>query len=82
MYSIRFGVLSSLLSDALVSGFTTGAAIGVLTSQVKDLVGIKLTQVLGKFEIVLVCNRMKIFIALMHLKSLRKNSITPRLNTI
>lgn len=55
MYGIRFGVLSSLLSDSLVSGFTTGAAIVVLTSQVKDLVGIKLTQVIGKYEIVLVC---------------------------
>lgn len=59
MYFVRFGVMSSLLSEALVSGFTTGAAIGVLTSQVKDLVGIPLTQVIGKFEIVLVCNRNK-----------------------
>ncbi|XP_031636337.1 solute carrier family 26 member 10-like [Contarinia nasturtii] len=53
MYVMRFGVLSSLLSESLVSGFTTGAAVGVLTSQVKDLLGIKLTPVIGKFEIVL-----------------------------
>lgn len=38
MYAIRFGVLSSLLSDSLISGFTTGAAIVVLTSQVKILI--------------------------------------------
>lgn len=54
MYVARFGIMSLLLSEALVSGFTTGAAIGVLTSQVKDLFGIKLTPVDGKFEIPLV----------------------------
>lgn len=54
MYVVRFGLLASLLSEALVSGFTTGAAVAVLTSQVKDLIGIKLTPVIGKFEIPLV----------------------------
>lgn len=34
------GIISSLLSETLVSGFTTGAAIHVFTSQVKDLLGI------------------------------------------
>lgn len=57
MYVCRFGMMSLLLSESLVSGFTTGAAVGVLTSQVKDLLGVKLTPVNGKFEIVLVCSR-------------------------
>lgn len=47
MYILRLGIISSLLSETLVSGFTTGAAMHVLTSQVKDLLGIKLT---GKSE--------------------------------
>lgn len=54
MYVLRLGIISSLLSETLVSGFTTGAAIHVFTSQVKDLLGIKLTPVIGNFKIILV----------------------------
>lgn len=42
MWALRLGVLSALLSEALVSGFTTAAAIHVLTSQIKDLLGLSL----------------------------------------
>ncbi|XP_031618524.1 pendrin-like isoform X3 [Contarinia nasturtii] len=42
MYVLRLGIISTLLSETLVSGFTTGAAIHVFTSQVKDLLGITL----------------------------------------
>lgn len=54
MYVLRLGIISSLLSETLVSGFTTGAAIHVFTSQVKDLLGIKLTPVIGNYKIILV----------------------------
>lgn len=54
MYVLRLGIISSLLSETLVSGFTTGAAIHVFTSQVKDLLGIHLTPVVGNFKIILV----------------------------
>lgn len=54
MYILRLGIISSLLSETLVSGFTTGAAIHVFTSQVKDLLGISLTPVTGNFKIILV----------------------------
>lgn len=57
MFVLRLGVISTLLSEALISGFTTGAGVGVVTSQVKDLFGIKLTPVNGNFEIILVINR-------------------------
>ncbi|KAG7202324.1 hypothetical protein KM043_018656 [Ampulex compressa] len=40
MYVMRLGVIASLLSDSLVSGFTTAAAVHVFTSQVKDLFGL------------------------------------------
>ncbi|KAL7034789.1 hypothetical protein ACKWTF_008094 [Chironomus riparius] len=52
MYISRMGVLSFLLSECLVSGFTTGAAIHVFTSQVKDLLGIKLQRISGTFEMI------------------------------
>jgi solute carrier family 26, other len=52
MYFLRLGIISSLLSEPLVSGFTTGAAIHVLTSQIKDLFGITLPPVVGSFEII------------------------------
>ncbi|ETN66025.1 sulfate transporter [Anopheles darlingi] len=48
----RLGVISFLLSDTLVSGFTTGAAIHVVTSQIKDLLGLTLPSVGSMFEII------------------------------
>ncbi|XP_053671172.1 solute carrier family 26 member 10-like [Anopheles nili] len=48
----RLGVISFLLSDTLVSGFTTGAAIHVVTSQIKDLLGLTLPTVGSMFEII------------------------------
>ncbi|EAT46519.1 AAEL002294-PA, partial [Aedes aegypti] len=52
MYVGRLGVISFLLSDTLVSGFTTGAAIHVLTSQIKDLLGLTLPPQSGNFEVI------------------------------
>ncbi|XP_046467423.1 prestin isoform X2 [Neodiprion pinetum] len=53
MHFCRLGVISTLLSDTLVSGFTTAAAIHVLTSQIKDLLGLKLPSRTGIFKIVM-----------------------------
>jgi solute carrier family 26 protein len=52
MYVLRLGVLSFLLSECLVSGFTTAAAIHVLTSQIKDLLGISLHKINGEMEVI------------------------------
>ncbi|XP_065170334.1 prestin-like [Atheta coriaria] len=41
MYIFRLGIVSTLLSETLVSGFTTGAAVHVLVSQIKDVLGVK-----------------------------------------
>lgn len=49
----RMGIVATLLSDALVSGFTTGAAIHVFTSQVKDLFGLTLPKFPGNFDVLL-----------------------------
>jgi MFS superfamily sulfate permease-like transporter len=43
-----------LLSDTLVSGFTTGAAVHVLTSQVKNLLGVKVPRYSGPLKIIYV----------------------------
>lgn len=51
MYALRLGVVATLLSDALVSGFTTGAAVHVFTSQVKDLFGLTLPKFPGNFDV-------------------------------
>lgn len=51
LYLCRLGVLATLLSDALVSGFTTGAALHVFTSQVKDLFGLVLPKFPGNFDV-------------------------------
>lgn len=52
MYVLRLGMISSLLSETLVSGFTTGAGIHVLVSQMKDLIGVRLTPVTGNFKLI------------------------------
>ncbi|XP_054280454.1 prestin-like [Macrosteles quadrilineatus] len=52
MYLFRMGVMCSLLSDTLVNGFTAGAAIHVFTSQIKDLLGMKIPKYNGNFQII------------------------------
>ncbi|XP_011502509.1 PREDICTED: solute carrier family 26 member 10-like [Ceratosolen solmsi marchali] len=54
MYFLRLGIISSLLSEALISGFTTAAAVHVLTSQIKDLFGLKLCKRSGVFKVLLI----------------------------
>ncbi|ODM98762.1 Prestin [Orchesella cincta] len=48
---LRLGVVSLLLPPSLVGGFTTGAAIHVLTSQVRNFFGIQLERRTGIFKI-------------------------------
>lgn len=50
MYVLRLGIISSLLSETLVSGFTTGAAMHVLISQIKDLLGCQLKKENAYFQ--------------------------------
>ncbi|XP_039297154.1 solute carrier family 26 member 6 isoform X2 [Nilaparvata lugens] len=47
---LRLGSLSVLMSEFLVSGFTTGAAFLVLTSQLKHIFGLKLPKKTGQFK--------------------------------
>lgn len=58
MCLLRLGTLASLLSESLVNGFTTGAAIHVLVSQLKDLFGIKIPRHKGVFQIIYVIGEM------------------------
>ncbi|KAF5284073.1 hypothetical protein FQA39_LY17122 [Lamprigera yunnana] len=52
MYFLRLGIISTLLSETLVSGFTTAAAFQVLTSQAKDIFGLTITKSKGYFTVV------------------------------
>lgn len=49
---LRLGALNVYMSDTLVSGFTTGAAVLVLTSQINSFFEIKTPQYSWPFEIV------------------------------
>lgn len=53
MCFLRLGALSSLLSESLVNGFTTAAAIHVMVSQLKDLLGVAIPRHKGAFKIIL-----------------------------
>ncbi|ESO89479.1 hypothetical protein LOTGIDRAFT_192974, partial [Lottia gigantea] len=48
----RVGFVTTYMSDSLVSGFTTGAAVHVFTSQVKYALGIKIPRFGGLFQII------------------------------
>ncbi|XP_046331288.2 prestin-like isoform X1 [Haliotis rufescens] len=48
----RVGFLTTYMSDSLVSGFTTGAAVHVFTSQVKYVFGIKIPRFPNLFQII------------------------------
>lgn len=57
MSFFRLGSLSALLSEPLVNGFTTGAAVHVTVSQLKDLFGIQIPRHKGAFKIVYVSGK-------------------------
>lgn len=54
MYAFRLGIVTTLLSETLVNSFTTAAAVYVLISQIKDLLGLKLPKRKGHFKLVFV----------------------------
>ncbi|KAL8602849.1 hypothetical protein ACOMHN_056343 [Nucella lapillus] len=49
---VRLGFLTSFLSDPLISGFTTGAAVHVLSSQLHSIFGIPVEQYSGSFKLI------------------------------
>lgn len=53
MCFLRLGALASLLSEPLVNGFTTAAAVHVMVNQLKDLLGIIVPRHQGAFKIIL-----------------------------
>lgn len=52
MAILRLGTLSTLLSDSLVNGFTTAAAVHVIVSQLKDVLGVSVPKHKGAFKII------------------------------
>ncbi|CAK9795466.1 Slc26a5 [Anthophora plagiata] len=52
MYIFHLGIITALLSEPLVSSFTTGAAVYVLVSQIKDLLGLKIPKQKGYFKLI------------------------------
>lgn len=53
MWTLRLGAVCTLLSEPLVSGFTTGASFYVLASQLKDLLGVTIPKYNGNYKIIL-----------------------------
>lgn len=60
MACFRLGNLAALLSEPLVNGFTTGAAVHVTVSQLKDLFGVKIPRRKGAFKVVYVKKKKEI----------------------
>lgn len=52
MYVFRLGIVASILSDCLVSGLITGAAVHIFTAQVKDFFGVEIPPVGAYFKII------------------------------
>ena len=53
---LKLGFVAVYLSDPIISGFTTGAAILVFTSQIKHLLGLNVPRFSGVFAVVKVCS--------------------------
>ena len=49
---LRLGFVTIYLADPLISGFTTGAACHVFTSQVKYVLGIKVQRYNGALKLI------------------------------
>jgi len=49
---IKLGFIASYLSDPVVSGFTTGAAVHVVIGQIKPILGLNLPPKPGLFSLV------------------------------
>ena len=49
---LRLGFITVYLSDPLISGFTTGAACHVFTSQIKHVFAIKTARYSGLFKLI------------------------------
>ncbi|KAL8599589.1 hypothetical protein ACOMHN_065198 [Nucella lapillus] len=49
---LRLGFLTVYLSDPLISGFTTGAACHVFTSQIKHIFGVEIGRYYGPFKLI------------------------------
>ncbi|XP_064609338.1 prestin-like [Liolophura sinensis] len=49
---LGLGIVTSYMSEPLVSGFTTGAATHVVTSQVKHVFGVKVPRYNGAFKVI------------------------------
>ncbi len=58
----RLGFLSVYMSDQLISGFTTGAAFMVFTSQINEVFGIQKSHASGPGKLFVVRNWIKIFL--------------------
>ncbi|XP_018323507.1 prestin isoform X2 [Agrilus planipennis] len=52
MYVFRLGIITNLLSETLVNGFTCASAFHVFFSQLKDLLGIPIRKRAGYFKLV------------------------------
>ena len=50
----RLGFVTVYLSDPLISGFTTGAACHVYTSQIKNIFGVETKQYSGALKLIYV----------------------------
>lgn len=48
---LKFGFITILLSDSLVSGYTTGAAVHVFTSQAKHIFGLQIPSIRTIFSV-------------------------------
>ena len=54
---LNLGFVAVYLSDPIISGFTTGAAVLVFTSQIKHILGLNIPRYSGAFALVQVCKR-------------------------
>ena len=63
MGSLKLGIITTYMSDPLVSGFTTAAGVYGGSGQIKHIFGIKIPRSYGMFQIIKVSPFMFLFYA-------------------
>lgn len=62
---LQVGFVVMYLSDTLVSGFTTAAAIHILVSQLKFVLGLQVPGISGPLSIIYVIAHLCVFVSLL-----------------
>lgn len=76
MYVLRLGILTNLFSDVLIKGLTTATSCHVVVSQLREILGLKITKRRGYFSLPLTLYDVGMTLHEVHLPSVIISAVT------